>query len=493
MEGLCHGGKRKEKRVHTKRTADILLLGGHLVTMIGTGTGHLPDGALAIEDGRIAEVGRSSELMAKYEARRTIDASGKAVLPGLIDAHTHSPETLLRGVAQDVSDYMEKAMAPFSRAFTPELALAGTRLHVLEAMKAGVTTYMDFCPPFAGWAEFYEEVGVRARLTPTINSLAPGTMSDRAGTLYAFDETKGRQAIDAALTFADRWQGQGEGRITVMLGPQAPDMVPLDQLTRVKDAAERFDLMIHMHVAQGDRESRQMASRYGTRSIPFLDSIGYLDDRLFAVHLTEASDDEVALMVGRGARMGLCSGSIALIDGIVPPAWLYRELGGTVALGTDSASSNNSISLFHEMRLTALLNKVRHRNPEVMPAWEVLRMATIEGARAVGLGDTIGSLEAGKQADVILVDLEALNLSPVVEAPIRNIVPNLVYAATGHEVDTVIVAGRVLMEGRRLLTADEKAVRWEALSASESLSRSVLEDPRYTELALFKAMRDGKL
>ncbi len=486
-------GQGKERQVKETREVDILLLSGHLVTMVGTGVGYLADGALAIEGDRIAEVGPSSELAAKYEARRTIDAGGKVVLPGLVDAHTHSPETLLRGVAQDVSDYMEKAMAPFSRAFTPELALAGTRLHVLEALKAGITTYMDFCPPFAGWAEVYQQIGVRARLTPTINSLAPGTMADRVGTLYVFDETKGRQAIDAALAFADQWQGRGEGRITAMLGPQAPDMVPLDQLVRVKDAAERHGLMIHMHVAQGDRESRQMASRYGTRSVPFLDSIGYLDDRLFAVHLTEATDDEVELLVGRGARMGLCSGSIALIDGIVPPAWLYRELGGTVALGTDSASSNNSISLFHEMKLTALLNKVRLRNPEVMPAWEVLRMATIEGARAIGLGDTVGSLEAGKQADVILIDLDALNLSPVVEAPVRNIVPNLVYAATGHEVDTAIVAGRVLMEGRRLLTADEEAIRREAQSAGETLSRRVLEDPQHTGLTLLKAMRAGKL
>lgn len=475
------------------RRADLLLLGGHVVSMAGTGVGYLADGALAIEGDRIVEVGPSSELATKYETGRVIDARGKAMLPGLIDAHTHSPETLVRGVAQDVRDYMERALAPFSRAFTPELALAGTRLHVLEGLKAGTTTFMDFCWPFPGWAEFYREVGVRARLTPTINSLATDTMSDRAGALYAFDEDKGQQAIDAALAFAERWQGQGEGRISVMLGPQAPDMVPLDQLMQVRDAAERCDLMIHMHVAQGEREGRQMKARYGTRSIPFLDSIGYLDERLFAVHLTEASDDEVELMVGRGARMGLCSGSIALIDGIVPPAWLYRGLGGVVALGTDSASSNNALSLFREMRLTALLNKVRYRDPEAMPAWDVLRMATVEGARAVGMGTTIGSLEAGKQADVILIDLEKLNLCPVVEAPIRNIVPNLVYAATGHEVDTVIVAGRVLMEGRRLLTADEDAIRREAQYAGEALSRKVLEDPRHSDLALLQAMRGGNL
>ncbi len=475
------------------RRADILVLHGHVFTTAGSGVGYLEDGAVAIAGDRIVDVGQSSQLAAEYEACKTLDATGKAVLPGLIDSHTHSPEALLRGVAQDVPDYMEKAMSPFVRAMTPELALAGTRLHVLEALKAGTTCFTDYCPPYAGWAEFYDQVGVRARLTPTINALAADTMADRTKILYEFDEKAGQHAIEAALEFADRWHRAADGRITVMLGPQAPDMLPVDQLMTVMEHAQKRDLMIHMHVAQGDREHRQMAHRYGMRSIPFLDSIGYLGEQLFAVHLTEATSSEVELMVSRGASMGLCSGAIGLIDGVVPPAAEYRRLGGRVGLGTDSASSNNSISMFNEMKLTALFNKIRHVDPRSMPAWEVFRMATAEGASAIGLADTVGTLEAGKQADVILVDLASLNLSPVLERPIRNIVPNMVYAATGREVHSVIVAGRVLMEGRRILTADEAAIRKEAQEAAEELCRSVLRDPRHAELALLEAMRAGLL
>jgi len=483
----------KQKGVRVSRRADVLVLHGHVFTMAGNGVGYVEDGAVAIVGDRIQEVGQSSQLAAEYEARKTLDASGKAVLPGLIDSHTHSPEALMRGVAQDVPDYMEKAMAPFVRAMTPELALAGTRLHVLEALKAGTTLFMDYCPPYAGWAEFYDQVGVRARLTPTINALATDTLADGTKVLYEFDEAAGERAIEAGLVFADRWQRAADGRITVMLGPQAPDMLPVDQLMRVREHAQKQDLMIHMHVAQGDREHRQMADRYGMRSIPFLDSIGYLDERLFGVHLTEATSSEVELMVNRGASMGLCSGAIGLIDGIVPPAAEYRRLGGAVGLGTDSATSNNSISMFNEMKLTALFNKLSHRDPRTMPAWEVLRMATAEGARAIGLGDTVGTLEQGKQADLIFVDLTSLNLTPMLEAPIRNIVPNLVYAGSGHEIDTVVVAGRVLVEGRRILTADEADVRREAQAAAEELCRSVLRDPRHSELALLEAMRAGLL
>ncbi len=472
-----------------EQQADALILHGHLFTMAGRGVGYIEDGALAVRGTGIVGVGSTDEISSKFAAPVTIDASGKAVLPGLIDSHTHSSESLLRGVAQDVPEYMGNALVPFSRALTKDLQLAGTRLHVLEALKAGTTTIMDFQSPVAGWAEFYSKVGLRARLAPRINSLADNAMADTSGEVYAFDQEKGDESIEIAVAFARTWHGAQDGRITVMLGPQAPDMVTSDQLVRVRSCAEQLGSMIHMHVAQGDRETNQILKRYRMRSIPYLDSIDCIDDRLFAVHLTEATDAEVDLMVKRGSSMGLCSACIALVDGIVPPARRFHEAGGHVGLGTDAASSNNSISIFNEMRLTALFNKIASRSPRAMPAWDVLRMATIEGARAIGLGDSIGSLEVGKQADVILVNLSELNLSPIILAPIRNIVPNLVYAATGHEVDTVIVAGRILMRGRRVLSFSEDLIRAEAQAAADELHSAVLKDHTHDSLALVQAMK----
>src|SRR4051812_16291102 len=154
-----------------------------------------------------------------------------------------------------------------------------------------------------------------------------------------------------------------------------------------------------------------MQMRYGQRSIPWLDRLGYLDSALQAVHLTDGTDEEAALVARRGASMVLCSGSIGLIDGIVPPAHAFQSAGGSVALGSDQAPGNNCHNVFNEMKLTALLNKVRAQDPEVMPAWRVLRMATIEGARAIGWSDEIGSLEEGKRADLLLVSLRSPGMS----------------------------------------------------------------------------------
>ena len=478
----------------TRDNADKLIVHAHLFTMTGDGVGYVADGAVAVRADRIAATGVTADLAERYHASETIDATGCAVLPGLIDAHMHTPLAIVRGVAQDVAHWMQRALAPYSRHITPEAALAGTRLNILEALKAGTTTMVDYTRPLSGWAEAYQRAGVRARLTPTINAMPPGGMAGwKLGDLYPLDPAAGQASIDGAVAFAREWHGAEGGRITAMLGPQAPDMLPRDQLLQVKRIACREGWMIHMHVAQGDREIEQMLKRYGQRTPGFLDSLGLLDEELLAVHLTEATGEEAALIAQRGARLALCSGSIGIIDGIVPPARAFRDAGGLVALGSDQASGNNCNNIFDEMKLTALFNKIQYRDPEVMPAWEVLRIASIEGARAIGLGDEVGSLEAGKQADLILVDLGAPNLSPVMETPVRNIVPNLVYAASGHEVKTVMVAGQILMLDRQALTLDEQAIVAEAQEQAGAVAQRVAADPVHRDMALLAAMEAGRL
>jgi 5-methylthioadenosine/S-adenosylhomocysteine deaminase len=236
-----------------------------------------------------------------------------------------------------------------------------------------------------------------------------------------------------------------------------------------------------------------MLKRFGKRTPAYLQEIGYLDEQLLAVHLTEATDEETELIARSGARMALCSGSIGIIDGIVPPAYVFRRAGGLVALGSDQASGNNCNNIFNEMKLTALFNKIKYKDPTVMPAWVVLRMATIEGARAIGLGDQVGSLEVGKQADLILVNLNELNLLPTLEAPIRNIVPNLVYAGTGREVTLVMVDGKVLLRNGKILTADEEAVRVEAQAQATALAKRVAADPVHQGMMLLEPMAQGML
>lgn len=471
-----------------------LITHAHLFSMQGEGVGYIGDGAMAIQGKQIAAVGTTTDLLARFTAAETIDATGHALLPGLIDAHMHTPLAIVRGVAQDVSHWMQKALAPYARHLTPEASLAGVKLNVLEALKAGTTTMGDYTKPIPGWAEVFEQVGVRARLTPTINALPPGGMAGwKVGDVYPLDEKVGQTAIDEGVAFARDWHGAAGGRITVMLGPQGPDMISKAQLLQVKEIAQREGLMIHLHTAQGDREIDQMLKRFGKRTPAYLQEIGYLDEQLLAVHLTEATDEETELIARSGARMALCSGSIGIIDGIVPPAYVFRRAGGLVALGSDQASGNNCNNIFNEMKLTALFNKIKYKDPTVMPAWVVLRMATIEGARAIGLGDQVGSLAVGKQADLILVNLNELNLLPTLVAPIRNIVPNLVYAGTGREVTLVMVDGKVLLRNGKILTADEEAVRTEAQAQATAIAKQVAADPVHQGMMLLEPMAQGML
>ncbi len=473
---------------------ETLITHAHLFSMSGSGVGYIADGAVAVAEQKIAAVGTTADLTATFSADQTIDATGHALLPGLIDAHMHTPWAVVRGVAQDAANWMQKALAPYARHMTPAASLAGTRLNIYEALRSGTTTLSDYAKPFDGWAESFDAAGVRAILTPMINALPPGGMAGwKVGSLYPLDDAVGKAALDEALSVAKEWHGAAGGRISVMLGPQGPDMISKAQLLEVKRAAERQGLMLHMHVAQGDREIDQMLQRFGLRTPAYLQQIGYLDEQLLAVHLTEATDTETAMIARSGTRMALCSGSIGIIDGIVPPAHVFRQAGGLVALGSDQAAGNNCNNIFNEMKLTALFNKIKYRDPTVMPAWEVLRMATIEGAQALGMADRIGSIEAGKEADLILIDLNEPNLVPTLEEPIRTIVPNLVYAGTGREVTTVMVAGRVLMRDGQMLTMETEAIVAEAQTQAKVVAGRVAADPIHKEMVLLEAMATGQL
>lgn len=476
------------------QSVDLLILHAHLLTMQGEGVGYIRDGAVAVRGDTIVDVGESDALSERYEVAEVLDADGCAVMPGLVDVHMHTVYAVVRGVAQDVSNWMQKALAPFAKHMNDDAARAGTRLNILEAMQAGTTTMGDYVRPYPGWGECFAQAGVRACLTPTINALPPGGMAGlKLGDLYPLDDDAGRASIAQALAVCDRWHGAEGGRITTMLGPQGTDMIGREQLLEVARIAAERELMLHVHVAQGDREIDQMVKRYGQRTPAYLADNDLLGEQLLAVHLTEASDEETDRIAESGARMALCSGSIGIIDGIVPPAKRFRDKGGVVGLGSDQASGNNCNNIFNEMKLTALFNKIRYRDPEIMPAWEVLRMGTIEGAKAIGLGDRIGSLESGKQADIIVVDVNAANLLPIIDAPVRTLVPNLIYSGTGKEVQTMIVAGRIVMRDRRVLTLSEADVRSDAQRQAQLIGERVAHDPLHRGLSLLSAMQAGQL
>lgn len=224
-----------------------------------------------------------------------------------------------------------------------------------------------------------------------------------------------------------------------------------------------------MHVQQGERETYQIMKRYGKRPVELLDDIGMLDKDLIAVHLTDCTDEEARMVAKRGCGMVVNPASIGIIDGIVCPSVAFQEAGGSCGLGSDQASGNNCHNMIHEMKNVAFFNKIKYNNPEVMPAWKALRMATIEGARAIGVDDIVGSLSVGKHADFIAVDLNTTSMMPLYTYPMRNIVPNLVYSARGWEVALSAVDGKVIMKDQKLLYVDEEECKEAVRSLTDSI------------------------
>ena len=439
---------------------DLLVTAPHFYTMTGEGVGYLADGAMAVDRGAIVAIGPRAQLLPQFEAAEHIDLPHHAVLPGLIDGHMHCADGVLRGLAQDTGYWMMYGLQPFANACPEEARDDGSDLIMCEALRSGTTTLGDYNFHMDHACAFMDRLGVRGNAAVMIREAVRRTY--KPGELYEFDQAQGEALLQENLALYDRWHNKGDGRIRVLLGPQGADFCSRELLLRIQKLARERRTKIHMHVQQGDRETYQMVGRYGQRPIEWLKQLGYLDDSLIAVHLTDARDDEAKVVAESGASMLLCSGSIGIIDGIVPPARAFLEAGGHVGLGSDQAPGNNCHNIFNEMKLTALFNKIKYADPEVLPAWQALRMATIEGARAIGMDDLIGSLEEHKRADFIAVDLHKPTMSPVYTHPMRNIVPNLVYSARGDEVALAAVDGRVLYRDGKILTVDEEAVRQKA-------------------------------
>lgn len=424
--------------------------------MEGEGVGYKTGVAMVVDGGKIIAMVESELIEREYQAEEVLDLQHHAIFPGFIDAHMHTSLAILRGLAQDTSHWMMYGLQPFSAATTEDAALAGSKLAIIEAIKAGTTTLGDYSFNMDPVCSFIHKLGARGNITCTIREAKSRVYAP--GELYEFDPARGEATLQANLELYDKWHNKGDGRIRVLFGPQGADFLSKELLLRVRQLAKERRTKIHMHTQQGDRETYQVVQRYGKRPIAWLQEIGYLDETLIAVHLTDATEEEARIVAESGASMIVCPGSIGIIDGIVPPSKAFQDAGGNVALGSDQAPGNNCHNVINEMKLVALFNKIKYQNPEVLPAWRALRMATIEGARAVGLGDLVGSLEVGKRADFIAIDLQKPTMMPVYTHPMRNIVPNLVYSARGNEVALVAVEGQVIYRDGVILTVDEEEI-----------------------------------
>lgn len=432
---------------------DMIVKAPYFFTMCGEGVGFRNSVSMLVDGGKILGFIPNSEVDKEYKAFKEFNLNNHAIFPGFIDAHMHTKDNIFRGLAQDTKNWMMYGLQPFQNAADEKSRQAGSKIAMIEAIKAGTTTFGDFNEQMDENCYFIEKLGVRGNIAQLIRSAKSKVY--KVGELYEFDKEKGEASLVENIKLYNKWHNKADGRIRILFGPQGADFLDLDLLLKVRQVAIERKTKIHMHVQQGDRETYQITKRYGKRPTNLLEDIGYLDNNLIAVHLTDCTDEETRVIAKHGAGMIVNPASIGIIDGIVCPSVEFQKAGGNVALGSDQAPGNNCHNIIHEMKNVCLFNKIKFQDPEVMPAWKALRMATIEGAKAIGIDDIVGSLEEGKQADFIAVNLNVPSMLPVYNYPMRNIVPNLVYSARGSEVDFSVVNGNIVMENRKLVNIDE--------------------------------------
>jgi 5-methylthioadenosine/S-adenosylhomocysteine deaminase len=444
-------------RDDTRERVDLLIAGGTVVTM-DADRRVFDDGAVAIRGDAIVAVGARRELEVRFRAMRTVDARGRLVLPGFINGHTHAPMTLFRGLADDLAlqDWLEKYIFPAeARNVTADFVLWGARLAMAEMLRSGVTTYVDMY--------YFEDTIARETKTAGMRGVLGETILDFP--VPSYQTTDEGLALTGA--FLERWQG--EPLVRAAVAPHAIYTASEETLRRSFALARKYNAPILIHLAETRRERDETSQRHGVSPVGYLDRLGLLGPDVIAAHCVWLDGADIATLARRGVGcVHNPSSNMKLASGAAPVLEMLAG-GMAVGLGTDGpAGSNNDLNLMEEMDLAAKLQKVTRLDPRALAADEALAMATIGGARAIGMAETIGSLEAGKQADVILLRLDRPHA-----VPMYDVYSHIVYALKASDVETVLVAGRVLMEGRRLLTVNEPLVLTRARQYGEAVRRSL--------------------
>lgn len=456
------------------KKVDMIVKAPHFYTMQGEGVGYKNGVAMLVDGGKIVDFVDEKIAEKEYKAEEVLELDHHAVFPGFIDGHMHTGCNVMRGLAQDTNNWMMYGLQPFDNAATSQQKDIGSEVAIIEAIKAGTTTLGDYNGEMENVCAFIDKIGARGNIAQNVRAAKFRVYNP--GELYEFDDEQGEISLKRNIELYDKWHNKGDGRIRILFGPQGPDFVSPEMLIKVQKIVKDYKTKMHMHVQQGDRETYQIVKRYGKRPVHFLDDIGLLDRDLIAVHLTDCTEEEAQFVAKKGATMIVNPASIGIIDGIVCPSMAFQDAGGFVALGSDQAPGNNCHNIIHEMKNVCLFNKIKCQNPEIMPAWKALRMATIEGAKAIGVDDIVGSLESGKQADFIAIDLDYPSMLPVYTYPMRNIIPNLVYSARGPEVALSVVNGRIIMRDQKILTIDERESIEKIKTCPEELGKNAAEE-----------------
>ncbi|MGB9854839.1 MAG: amidohydrolase, partial [Candidatus Bathyarchaeales archaeon] len=406
--------------------ADILIYGCIILPMKDEEI--IKDGAIAIKNNEIIFVGKRA-LANDIHAEEKINAEGKVAVPGLINCHTHTPMTLMRGIAEDkpLSAWLKDTIWPLEAKLTLEDIYAGALLGCLEMIKSGTTCFADMYFHEEAVAKAVKESGLRAVLAE--------------GIIEAEDKALGEKMLKNSLRFAENFSGYADGRLTAMLGPHAAYSCSPQLLMKVSEKASQLGVGVHTHLAESAEMFKEFEKKHGCSEVEFLKKLDFFKAHVLAAHCINLSENDRRILAEHHvnavyvpvANMKLGLGAARIKELI--------SLNVNVALGTDGPASNNTLDMFETMKVGALLQKLVYLNPEALSAYEVLRMATLNGAKALKLEKSIGSLEVGKKADIILIEFSKPHLKPL-----HDIYASIVYSAHGSDVDTVIVDGKILME-----------------------------------------------
>jgi 5-methylthioadenosine/S-adenosylhomocysteine deaminase len=429
---------------------DIILSGGTIVTMNDT-FDVIPDGAIAVNRTHIIALGPAQAISKQYETDDVVDCRGHYILPGLVNAHTHVPMTLLRGLADDLrlDVWLLGYIMPTEREFVnPEFCRLGTRLACAEMIRSGVTSFADMYYFEADVATATVEAGLRAVLGETVLKFpSPDAETYEDSLKYARD-------------FLDQWREHP--LITAAVAPHAPYSNTEEILRECVELAMEYDAPLIIHLAETRREVDDNIREHDEAVIQWMESIDLFQSKVLAAHCVHIDEMEIRILREHGVHVAHCpSANLKLASGIAPVSQMLAS-GVTVGIGTDGPASNNDLDMFEEMRLAALLAKTAANDPTALPARQALLLATRQGAASLFLDDVTGSLEVGKQADVIVMDSRPVHNTPRFDFNPDAVYSQIVYAGKSADVTHVICSGRWLMRDRQVLTVDEAALRQQA-------------------------------
>jgi 5-methylthioadenosine/S-adenosylhomocysteine deaminase len=412
----------------------------YIVTMDSHNT-IIKDGAVLVDQGKIVQLGKASELLAQHANVPLKNMPKRILMPGLINSHCHSG--MLRGTAEGlpVWDWLQQFIDPMHRVLTPKDARISSWLCYAEALLSGTTCIVDMWRYMQGSAEAAKQLGIRACLVPYVAEHPE----------HDYFET-----LDSNETLINSWHQQAEGRIQVWVGLEHLFYAVPKALTRIGDLCRDYQVGFHTHSNESRFDVEQTLARYQIRPIQALEKFGLLNaPKTLLAHCVWADESEIALMAERS--IGVAHNPISnmkLASGAAPVVAMLKA-GVAVGLGTDGEKENNNLDMFEEMKVSSLLAKFSSLDAAALDAWEICRMATIGGAKALGLDNVTGSIEVGKSADMITIRTNTPRMTPLIdEGPLMNIHHNLVHAVQGQDVDMTMVAGKVLVENGRLLNHD---------------------------------------